>query len=166
MNDEELQQDKIVEPVTNSHGHNFKTGDTVIHENEEATIKSFKKDQGKMHALIPQKDGTFYKAVDVNDIKPAESDKEYRDRIFGKLPDIGTPGQKFLSKDDKLKELFNKLKEESKKNIKEGKKKIKKEVISPETIANLKTKPSVVSVKAGSQDEKTLQQNKLPYTKY
>jgi hypothetical protein len=118
MNDEELQQDKIVEPVTNSHGHNFKTGDTVIHENEEATIKSFKKDQGKMHALIPQKDGSFYKAVDVNDIKPAESDKEYRDKVFGKLLNIGAPAQNWLSKQDKLKEFFNKLKEESKKNKK------------------------------------------------
>ena len=118
MDNDELPEEKIVEPVTNRHGHNFKTGDTVIHEDKEATIKSFKKDQGKMHALIPQKDGTFYKAVDVNDIKPAESDKEYRDRIFGKLPDIGTRGQNFVSKQDKLKELFNKLKEESKKNKK------------------------------------------------
>jgi hypothetical protein len=118
MDNDELPEEKIVEPVTNRHGHNFKTGDTVIHEDEEATIKSFKKDQGKMHALIPQKDGTFYKAVDVNDIKPAESDKEYRDRIFGKLPDIGTRGQNFVSKQDKLKELFNKLKEESNKNKK------------------------------------------------
>jgi hypothetical protein len=118
MENRELPEDKIIEPVENSHGHSFKTGDTVVHENKETTIKSFKKNQGKMQALIPQDNGTFYNAVDVNDIKPVESDKEYRDRVFGRLPNVGAQ--------TKVQELFNKLKEVSKKNL-------KKEVVTAKT---------------------------------
>ena len=151
MENDELPQEKIVEPVTNSLGHSFKTGDTVIHENEEATIKSFKKDQGKMHALIPQKNGSFYKAVDVNDIKPVESDKEYRDRVFGRLPNVGAQ--------TKVQELFNKLKEAAKKNIKAGKKKIKKETVDLVTATDAKTgSPITLATTKGGQGQQALQQ--------
>lgn len=133
---DEVQKEIITEPVKNSDSNSFTTGQEVLDDRgKKVIIGGFKKDQyGKIQALVKSSEGgMFYTGINVDGLTPTkkevapESDKEYRDKVFGKLPNIGAKGQNWLSKQDKLKEIFNKLKEVSKTNLKEGKKKIKKE---------------------------------------
>ena len=127
-------KEKVVEPVINNDGNSFTTGQEVIDDRgKKVRIDGFKKDKyGKVEALIKASTGMFYQGVNVDGLTPIkkeekpESDKEYRDRVFGKLPNYAS-----VSKKDKLKELFNTLKEVSKKN--KDKKSIKKEVVTAKT---------------------------------
>jgi len=131
---DEVQKEVITEPVKNSEGNTFTTGQEVLDDRgKKVTIGGFKKDQyGKIQALIKSSEGgMFYSGINVDGLTPIkdketpESDKEYRDRVFGKLPNVGATS---IRKEDKMKEVFKKLKEISKSNnLKEGKKKIKKE---------------------------------------
>ena len=114
-----------VNDAINANGNKFKVGDTVLDEKgKEVVIKGFKKEQGKMKALISQ--GMYATAIDIDGLSPKKEPN-----AFDKLPNLGGSGQSWLSKqnkDGKLKELFNKLKEVSKSNLKESKKEKKKEV--------------------------------------
>ena len=131
---DEVEKEEIVEPVKNGNNY-FSTGTKVMEKfngkNIEGVIKGFQKEGKKIRALVGSPNGAmFYNLVDLDGLTPiknekvVDSDKEYRDRVFGKLPNVGGTS---VRKEDKLKELFNKLKEVSKGNLKEGKKKIKKE---------------------------------------
>ena len=114
-----------INDAINRDGHKFKVGDTVLDEKgKEVVIKGFKKEQGKMKALISQ--GMYATAIDIDGLSPKKEPN-----AFDKLPNLGGSGQSWLSKqnkDGKIKELFNKLKEVSKTNLKESKKQKKKEV--------------------------------------
>ena len=131
---DEVQKDIITEPVKNSEGNSFTTGQEVLDDRgKKVTIGGFKKDQyGKVQALIKSSEGgMFYSGISLDGLSPIksketpENDKEYRDRVFGKLPNVGATS---IRKEDKMKEVFKKLKEISKNNnLKEDKKKIKKE---------------------------------------
>lgn len=130
---DEVKKEEITEPVKNSEGNSFTTGQEIIDDRgKKAIIGGFKKDQyGKIQALVKSSEGAmFYTGINVDGLTPIkdketpETDKEYRDRVFGRLPNLGGP---YTRKEDKMKEIFNKLKEISKTNLKEGKKKLKKE---------------------------------------
>jgi hypothetical protein len=167
----EMPKEQIKEPVINDEGNAFTTGQEVIDDRgNKVRIDGFKKDRyGKIEALIKASTGMFYQGVNIDGLSPIkseekpESDKEYRDRVFGKLPNVGGTS---IRKEDKLKELFSKLKEVSKKNLKEAKKKVKKENIDPKTLAAAQAGKTTLSVKKGSNDERQAQQKGLTYTSY
>ena len=110
----EEHKEPVKEPVINSHGDTFTTGQEVKDEKgKKVRIDGFKKDRyGKVEALIKASTGMFYQGVNIDGLTSIKSEVE----------EVKEPK---MTKQDKLKELFKKLKEASKKNLGEGKKKRK-----------------------------------------
>jgi len=166
----EVQRQDIEGPVKNRDGFSLKKNQKVkTPDNKEYTINGFMKDKnGKIYATINL--GMHSGIADIENLAPVETpetDPEYSRRVFDRLPNYASVYEENkLSKQHKLKELFNKLKEASKKNMKEGKKSVKKEIIDPKTLASAQAGKTTLSVKKGSNDERQAQQKGLTYTSY
>ena len=111
--------ESVLEKHTNKGGVEFQLGEKVIDsEGKESTIRGFKNEGGSIKALTH--DGSNYKSASIDDLKkPGEeapmSDKEYRDKVFGKLPNYsigqGWLSQQVTKKESKLDKVVKKLKE-------------------------------------------------------
>lgn len=102
----------------------FKVGEEIIdpQDKQKGKIKMFIKDRdGAIKALVNK--GMFFVGIPLDVLDKPESDKEYRDRIFSKLSNLGAKGQEWLSKQDNLEEAMEKLMKLAKK------KKVKKEAM-------------------------------------
>ena len=142
----EEHKEPVKEPVINSHGDTFTTGQEVKDEKgKKVRIDGFKKDRyGKVEALIKASTGMFYQGVNIDGLTSIKSEVE----------EVKEPK---MTKQDKLKELFKKLKEASKKNLGEGKK--KRKTIEEDDNQSQTGVPQV------SVDDKTTQQKLKQQTK-
>lgn len=88
----------------------FNVGEKIIdpEDKKEGKIKSFIKDKdGHIKALVNK--GMFFVSIPLDVLNKPESDKDYRDKIFSKLTNLGPKGQEWLSKQDNLEEAMEKL---------------------------------------------------------
>ena len=102
----------------------FSVGEKIIdpQDKKEGTIKSFIKDtDGNIKALVNK--GMFFVGIPLNVLDKQESDKDYRDRMFSRFPNLGQKGQDWLSKQNDLEEALDKLMKLAKS------KKVKKEAV-------------------------------------
>jgi hypothetical protein len=165
-----VQKEPVKEPVTNSNGHALTTGQEVVNRNgEKVRIDGFIREKnGKVDALIKSASTMFNHRVDVDELSPVKKE-EPKSNAFSRLPNLGGAGQSWLSsmaskqpEDGKMNRLVNRLREISKQN----KQSIKKETISPTTLQAAKAGKISLSVKAGSQDQRTAESHGLTYSKY
>jgi len=142
----EEQKESVQEPVINNNHHKFVTGQDVLDDrNDKVRIDGFKKDKyGKIEAILRSSGGMFHYCVNIDGLKPLPKESEEVDEV-----------KQFKStKEDKLKELFNKLKEVSKKN---------KRPIDEDD----QPQPGVPEVSADDKEtQEKLKQQKKPFTIY
>jgi hypothetical protein len=118
-NEQNNKNESVLEKHTNKNGIEFQVGEKAKDpKGNEITVRGFKTEDGAVYALTGT--NSMYNSVKIDDlVKPGDeapiSDKEYRDKAFGKLPNYNA-GQGWLSqqvtkKESKLDKVVGKLKE-------------------------------------------------------